>query len=236
MAITSKSVKLEDLKYERTKRTNDKTIFKVGKHFENGSLQERLDVEHHYNFKSLLGNTYSLNNFMKYLMYENARPVWINNELKHEDYAFMKRKGVKRNVPNYWNIVTLVFVDRVLADKQLITDADRAFPGEELNDIRIMPMIEVKRGITKVETFNDRLKTYGIISGINLRQIVNEFRDTFGTGCDAKELNSEDYKKFKTNVKTKIINKIFVNLKSDNLFDGFDDNVTNDGIKEAYLK
>ena len=233
MAIATEGMKLEALKDQYTQQ---KTLFNIGKHFEKGSINERLSIEHHFNFKSLLGNTYSINNFKMYLTYQNAKPAWINTPLRSEDYIFMKTKGVKRDVPNYWNIITLVLVDRILADKKLVNDMNNEFKGSVLDTIRIMPMIEVKRGITKVETFNDKLKTYGIISGINIRQIVSEYRNRFGDDVDIEALDKDVYKEFKNSVKSDILDRIFSNLKSDNLFDGFDDSITNDDVRAAYLR
>jgi len=238
MAISTKSTSLEELKDTRKVKhnKNKNSMLKIGKHLEVNSIGERLNVDYAYKFRSLMGNTYSVGNLMRYLSFKNAKPTWINTALRPEDFAFIKRNGEKRDVANYWNILTLVFSDRLLADKELINDINNTYKGIELDRIRIMPMIEVRRGLIKEEVFNDRLKVYGIITGIHVRLITEAFRETFGDDVELSTIDKEVYKVFKLDVKNKIITRVFENLKSDNLLDGLDSDANNDEIKEAYLK
>jgi len=240
MAIVTKTTNLEELKdlhrENKVKSNNSMLKLKIGKHLEANSIGERLNIDHAFKFRSLMGNTYSVGNLMRYLSYKSAKPTWINMELKPEDYAFIKRNGEKRDVANFWNILTLVFSDRLLADKELINDINNAYKGDDLSRIRIMPMIEVKRGLIKEEVFNDRLKVYGIITGIHVRLIVEAFREAFGEEVDLSTIDKDVYKTFKFNIKTKIITRVFENLKSDNLLDGLESDACNEEVKEAYLK
>ena len=238
MAIFTKCAKLEELQdvSKRDRKVNDNVILRTGKHLDVKSIGNRLNIDYHYKFTSLMGRSYSVGNIMRYISFKNAKPAWINTALKPEDHAFIKRNGEKRNVANFWNILTLVFSDRLLADKGLINDINNSYKGGMLSKLRIMPMIEVKRGLLKEVVFNDRLKVYGIITGIHVRLIVEGFRDVFGEDVDLDTIDKELYKTFKQNIKAKIIDRVFDNLKSDNLLDGLDSDANNDDVREAFLK
>jgi len=230
--MSKEKMSLEDLKDLGTQR-NDTVMLKVGSHLEEDSLGHRLSIDFAANFKSIFGKTYSIGNVMRFLSYENAKPVWINSQLRKNDYAFIRRSAIKRDIPNFWNILTLVTVDRILSDEDLIRDVIGEY-DDQIDAIRIMPMIEVKRGVLTEEIRNDKLKVYGIIAGIHLRTIVNMFIDEFG--ADVADIDAKDYNAFRLKVKEVVINKIMDNLKSDNLFDGLDGKTTNEDIVKAFLE
>ncbi|RLF08135.1 MAG: hypothetical protein DRJ64_01605, partial [Thermoprotei archaeon] len=138
-------------------------ILKVGKHFEKGTINNRLNIDYVFNFTSLFGEIYSVGNVMRYLSYTNAIPSWISGPLRKEDHMIIKRNTTKRDVPNYWNILALIISDRIIADKQLIIDVLALYPGDSLEKLRIMPMHKVKSGLLNEEVFNARLKVFAII-------------------------------------------------------------------------
>jgi len=237
MAIEAKGIKLEELKEQHkdsSKKRNDLTTLYVGKHLNKDDVGYKLNIDFEHKFRSIFGNTFSVGNVMRYLSYQDAKPSWINSQMRKEDFAFMKRSGKKRDVPNFWNILTLILTDRLLSDRDLLEEVNSDYPGESIDSIRTMPMIEVKRGLIKDIIFNDRLKVYGIILGIHLRLIINEFRETYGD-VSIIDLDSNEFKKFKTNVKTKVIDRVFENLKSDNLLDGLDTDANNEDIRKTFL-
>jgi len=237
MAIEAKGMKLEELKEEHNRRGSKRdeliTLY-VGKHLNSNDIGFKLNIDHEHRFRSIFGNTHSIGNVMRYISYSGAKPSWINNPMCKEDYVFMKRSNKKRDVPNFWNILTLILTDRLLSDRDLLEEVNTAFPGNDIDKIRTMLMIEVKRGLIKDVIFNERLKVYGIILGIHLRLIISEFRETFGE-ASIIDLNNDDFKEFKLNTKTKIIDRVFENLKSGNLLDGLDTDASNGDIRKTFL-
>ena len=237
MAIEAKGMKLEELQEKhnhRGSKRNELTTLYVGKHLNNDDLGFKLNIDYEHKFRSIFGNTHSIGNVMRYISYSDAKPSWINSSMRKEDYAFMKRSSKKRDVPNFWNILTLILTDRLLSDRDLLEEVNSAFPGNDIDKIRTMPMIEVKRGLIKDVIFNERLKVYGIILGIHLRLIINEFREAFGE-TSIIDLDNDDFKEFKLNVKTKVIDRVFENLKSNNLLDGLDTDADNEDIRKTFL-
>jgi len=216
-------------------KDNGNITVKVGKHYDKDSISFKLSFEAPANFHSIFGHTYSIGNVMRYLGYENSKPNWINKPLTQKDHMYIKRKGVKRSLPNYWNIVTFVVVSRLLSDHKLLEQVNKEFPGEELERIRIIPTVLVKRGIITEEIKHDRFNVYGIVMGTQLRLIINEFRETLGEDFNLSALDAEKVNEAKTNVKHKVIDKVFANLKSDNLMDGLGLEISNEECAGDFL-
>jgi len=228
------------LEQQGFKRSIGNIKVKIGPHFKDldgiNSINYRLSHTCQYKFVSIFGEIYSIGNVMAYLRYEGAKPAWITSHINKKDYDTTRKFSNKRNVPNYWNIISLIIVDRLLADKQLIDDINAKFPNEDIYAIRLIPTTIVRRGLIEEEANNEKLRTYGIITGINVRDIIIEFRNTFGNNAKATELDKDKFKEFKTKMKQIVIGRVMDHLKSDNLLDGVDSSVSNEAVIERFLK
>ena len=219
----------------RSKSSNTTPLY-VGAHYDEGTLGSDLDPDKHLRFVSIFGDTYSVGNVMRFISYADSKPYWINSPIKGGDFANMRKGGAKQDVANYWNIMTLVIVDRLLSDTKLLSRVNDAYQGSAIDDVRVLPVLSIKRGVISKLTANSRLKVYGIILGVNLREIVNRYRKIFGEAFTSTDCDSENTKIVNREIREWVFGKVMANIKSDNVLDGIDANVSNDDLRKEFLR
>lgn len=177
-----------------------------------------------HNFNSILGQLYSVSNAM-YFINTDMDPRLLKRELTNSDMTAIY-KASRHNVSNYWEIVKLLIVDRILSDKTLIEELRNKYKETgELDDYVIVH--NQGHGIINTEVPNFKLATYGV----KLTEVVHLI---LTTGGELEKLNSKEFKVIKQQIKENIFQTVLKRC-SDNIATGVAD-VTNDELYKQFMK
>jgi len=183
-----------------------------------------------FRFKSIMGELYSLSNGMFFMNTVNFKIKWLNEELTSARYKAI-RKSPKKNVPNYWEVVKLLIVDRILQDGVLLDKLMKEIP-QDTENIYFKPVVKIKRGVLTSIIKNDKLHIYGVI----LSKIVKIIRNSF------KENNIEDIYDVDEIAFSKAIKDIKEQVWTDalersngQLLASINDSVTNEDLYRAFM-
>ena len=210
---------------------NDKEMHKIALYSED-ELGRQLHPDYIFSFKSLFGELYTLGNGMRYINSEELDIKYISKPLSNSIYKKIA-KGNFKDVPNYWEVIELLLVDRIMADKDLVY---KLYEDLEVNRFTFVPYIKLKRGIIPTEVINDKLRRYGyIVNDVvnNMLKLFDKFiKDNEIT--DYKHMDKKLFKKFKILFKTYIFENVEKNSKTDKITDNIVD-ISNDDLKNVYI-
>ena len=186
-------------------------------------------------FITIFGVVSSVKNVMLMLGHSKFDIRWLTKRLTRSDYAKINKENDYRYTPNYWEIIKLVYTDRLLADKPLIDKLINRYGGE-IDNIKFVYMVNIRRGIISDTMQNDKLRKYGSIVTKVTTRIVKLFMSELETGKYKKvtDIDSKRYKELKNDIKKDIIEEAI--LYSDGrVLDTISD-IDNESLKKTYLK
>lgn len=211
---------------------NKPIVIDIAAYAEPGSVSKQLHPDTPKRFKSILGDLYSLGNGMRYLNSSKFKLSWLSKELSKNEFNEI-RKGGSKNVPNYWELVKLLAVDRILSDKQLILDIDKLTSKEGINRYLFTAKLHLTKGILDEYIVNDKLKVYSIIVTRIIKDTINELKDGAVHMDDA---TMENFKAFKTSYKEKVWEDVVKRATNGtNIAEGVSD-ISDEKLKAAFLK
>ena len=226
---------VKDLK-DLNKATGNSFIeLKVAKYYPENTINYKLNPDAPHKFKSILGDTYSLGNGMKYFGFEDFKLAWVSKSLSNHENMIIK-KSSRRDMPNYWNVVTLLLHDRLLQDRELLQQMNEELAGDLIRKTSFIPYLKIKRGIIIDEIPNDKLRIYGRLLNSHGKRIIYRIREELGENNDIRELPDDAWDDFTTMLKKEYVDIMLDHLKSPNLMDGINVEVTNEEIIDAFMK
>ena len=187
----------------KDKISSDNTIIVAP--FSTDEIGRELHPSFKFSYKSIVGELYSLQNGMRYLNANKFNIKYLNRPLDKTIYNEIFKGGFK-TVPNYWEIVKLLTIDRILADKDLVYKLYLNLT--ELNFFVFKPKIVLKKGIISETVDNDKLFIYGKILNNLVKTIITELKNYKVYDDDLTienlrtSISKKDYKEFKTKVKS----------------------------------
>lgn len=223
MSENKQKMKLEDMRPE-------KVIVKITSYGKE-PIANSLHPDYAHSFNSILGDIYSTGNGMRYLNSNVFKPKWLSSKITGFIYVKIKQGGNK-SIPNYWDLVKFILVDRLLSDKKLLTSLYITY-STTINHTYFVPHIILNRGIIEEELPNDKLDIYGRI----LKQLIKyifDATDESGLGSDYINIETDDYKNLKHTIKEDVFNYSLKRCKG-RLADGVSD-VTNEELRAKFLK
>jgi len=229
-AKTNGTFKLEEL--GEVTGYNKPIVIDIAAYAEPGTVSKQLHPDTPKRFKSILGDLYSLGNGMRYLNSVKFKLPWLSKELSKSEFNEI-RKGGSKNVPNYWELVKLLTVDRILSDKQLIMDIDALTAEEGINRYLFTAKLHITKGILDEYIVNDKLKVYSIIVTRVIKDTINELKDGKNP---IDETTMEDFKAFKTAYKEKVwFDVLKRTIEGTTVAEGVSD-ISDEDLKKAFLK
>lgn len=219
----------------KDKITMDKTIDILSyKHtVDKNSIGGALHPDTFFSFRCILGNVYTLGNAMRFLNSTEFNPSWLDKQLTDKSFRTIKR-GKGRSITYYWELVTLLLTDRLLADKRLLSVLQSEL--NEYDNVKFVPKIKPNKGIITGLMVNNKLKTYGVILDKIVPMVLDEYRDM---DISIGKLSKSVYKRKKDIVKKKIwdstVNRVAKRDTNYRLCEGLNE-TSNITLKETFLK
>lgn len=191
---------------------------------------DRLHPKTERRFVSIIGGMKNLWNAMFLL---NKDPKYLR--FLNRDIPAPVIRDAKRNVihlPYYWEIISLVALDRVLSDGKVV-EAIENMSEEDLNkNVVIMDLI--KTGVITRYVENSKFRKLGNIYKEIFKLINENPRPEEVLNCKEKEEYKKRYKEWRLGVKEKYFDKVIESIEGDQLLKGLSD-ATNEEVKAKYL-
>jgi hypothetical protein len=197
------------------------------KNIEELTIDERMACKLHplypAKFISIYGPTYSMKNLMSILKSDDKYFKYINSVLKGKDLSELIN-ATPRHRDNYWGIIELNMVDRLFKDKKLLNYLLKHYDDIFVNSKPIV-YNTAKRGIVNVDVVDKITTRY-------VKLIKNIVDEVFSYTININDLDKESFKDLKIKVKTNILEKVFSESDTEQLIDS----ISNNELRDAYLK
>ena len=189
-----------------------------------GKLNE-LHYTFPFKFVSIFGMVGSIENVMLFLNKENFPISKLGKILSNKEKGIIKKKK-SRSIPNYWFLIELVTLDRILADKELV---NIILKDEDLANKKIYIYDKIHKGIIDTIIPTEKNSRYGYI----LRMLFQAILDySVVEGYKSVE-DITKYKDFKNDIKEIVFNTL-MEIKNTPFLEGVTD-TTDEELKEKYL-
>lgn len=203
--------------------------------YSDDSIGKRLHPDYPFSYNSILGELYSLGNGMRYINSIKFDIAKLNKKINTAEYIKINQGG-KKFIKNYWEIVTLLTIDRILADKKLVYDMVETY-SDDVSNIEFILKYKLKKGIIHEEIVNNKLYIYGKILTSLVNKVVSAYNNYIKSDNveidNIRDMSNKTYKYLKNKIKEDVFD-IAVTKADGNICEGLVD-INNDELKKAFL-
>ena len=217
--------------------TNGATLIPIAPFYDN-PIQKKLAIGYKGKpFITILGKVNTIRKPYNYLIFKNYNPRWLNIEPTRKERLAFKRYRKARNKKDIFEILKLIIADRLFADRELLQEIKEEFKNSTtLEDILFVPYIYVETGVIKKLVPAPKDKTYGVILTRVLRFIFKTFEEELGEDFNFMELDKEKFHEIKLKAKERIWEDVISRKIGETLFEGIEDELTDEQVKENFLR
>lgn len=213
---------------------NQKTSIVVAS-YSDDPIGKRLHPDYPFSYNSILGELYSLGNGMRYINSKEFDIAKLNKKIDTAEYIKIKQGGMTF-VKNYWEFITLLTIDRVLADKKLVYDMVETY-GSNVSNIEFIVKYKLKKGIISEEIVNNKLYIYGKILTKLINKVVSVFNNYINSDNveinNIRDMSSATFKHLKNIIKEDVFKNTVVRADG-NISEGLV-NISNEELKKVFL-
>jgi len=211
------------------KRAKESKVIEVRE--KSGDIFEVLHPHYEKSFTTFFGRVKSIRHLMLFLNRETFPASKLNKTLNPKELRTYLRDKI-RHVPNYWYILELAAVDKVMFERDVVKEVLKM---EDLKDKPVVIYDLVKKGILTTYERNTKYNRYGKVLKVIFLNI-KDGADKLGIKEDVinDNISAADYKKFKNTVKETLLQDILGRIKEP-LLTGVMDNTDIEEFKKIYM-
>lgn len=191
------------------KRFKDTNVIEIKENGGDGSY-EKLHPHYEKSFTTFFGRVKSIRNLMLFLNREHFPAHKLNKSLNPKELNYYLRDKIK-HVPNYWYVLELAAVDKVMFEKDVVKEILKT---DNLREKTVIILNLVKKGILTQYERNNKYNRYGKtlkVIFLNIKDVAGEL-DIIDEILDGT-ISKEKYKEFKNKVKERILEDVLSRIK-----------------------